>query len=199
MELHDWAPDFAAWCTYKYLNSGPGAVAGAFVHSGHLEGDGSEQLAGWWGNDESTRFRMEKTFRPAAGAERWQMSNPPVLALAPVIASLELFEEAGMDALRKKSQLQTRYLTFLLEQQFAGEVDTITPIDARGCQLSLVITNSNLNPRTIFKDLKALHVIGDWREPNVIRIAPVPMYNSFEDIHEFSVRLRTAVEMNEKA
>lgn len=198
MELHDWGPDFAAWCTYKYLNSGPGAVGGAFVHSRHLDGDSSEQLMGWWGHEESTRFRMARTFRPAEGAERWQLSNPPILALAPVIASLGLFEEAGIGALREKSLLQTEYLKFLLDQYFAGQIDTITPLDARGCQLSLVITDTNLDARAVFKDLEAMHVTGDWREPNVIRVAPVPMYNSFEDIHELVERMKTAIGANEK-
>jgi kynureninase len=197
-ELHDWAPDFAAWCTYKYLNSGPGAVGGAFVHSRHLDSDGSEQLMGWWGHEESTRFRMARTFRPAEGAERWQLSNPPILALAPIVASLGLFEEAGISALREKSQLQTEYLKFLFDQHFTGQVDTITPMDARGCQLSLVITDSNLDARAVFKDLEAMHVIGDWREPNVIRVAPVPLYNSFEDIHELIERMKTAIGANEK-
>jgi kynureninase len=197
MSLHDWAPDFAAWCTYKYLNSGPGAVAGAFVHERHLDGDGSEQLTGWWGHEQSTRFRMARQFEPAAGAERWQLSNPPVLALAPIVASLSLFEEAGIDALREKSLRQTAYLKYLLDEEFAGEIETITPFDARGCQLSLVITKPNLNARGVFKALEQQHVTGDWREPNVIRAAPVPLYNSFEDIYELSVRLRAAIRANE--
>ena len=198
MKLHDWGPDFAAWCTYKYLNGGPGAIAGAFVHERHHDGNGTDQLTGWWGLDEKTRFRMSRQFDPAAGAERWQMSNPPVLALAPVIASLEMFLKAGLDALRKKSQAQTAYLKYLLEDGFTGQVDTITPMDARGCQLSLMITDDSLNARGVFESLEALHVAGDWREPNVIRVAPVPMYNSFEDIYELSVRLKAAVRANEK-
>ena len=198
MSLHDWGPDFAAWCTYKYLNAGPGAVAGAFVHERHLEGDGSEQLTGWWGHDLETRFRMARQFEPAAGAERWQLSNPPILALAPVVASLELFEDAGLDALCRKSTLQSAWLRFLLEDGFSGQVDTITPEDASGCQLSLVITDRNLNARGVFKALEQLHVTGDWREPNVIRVAPVPLYNSFEDIFELSERLGAAIEANEQ-
>jgi kynureninase len=197
MELHDWAPDFAAWCTYKYLNGGPGSIAGAFVHSRHLDGDGTTQLTGWWGHDEATRFRMARRFEPAAGAERWQLSNPPVLSLAPVVASLEIFADAGMDALCSKSQQQTSYLKFLLDEKLAGRVDTITPMDARGCQLSLVIEDSNLDARGVFRSLQDLHVTGDWREPNVIRVAPVPLYNSFEDIYELAERLRAAIRAHE--
>jgi kynureninase len=198
MSLHEWGPDFAAWCTYKYLNGGPGAVAGAFVHDRHLDGDGSEQLTGWWGHDLDTRFRMARQFEPAPGADRWQLSNPPILALAPVIASLELFQEAGMDALRDKSQLQSAYLRYLLEQRFAGRIHAITPADASGCQLSLVITDTSLNARGVFRALEQLHVTGDWREPNVIRVAPVPMYNSFEDIFELCERLGAAIQANEQ-
>jgi kynureninase len=197
LNLHEWGPDFAAWCTYKYLNSGPGAVAGAFVHSRHLDGDGNDQLTGWWGNEESSRFQMTRNFRPAPGAERWQLSNPPILALAPVLASLEVFADAGFAALRKKSLHQTEYLASLLNDGFTGQVDTITPMDARGCQLSLVITGSNIAARGVFESLEELHVTGDWREPNVIRVAPVPLYNSYEDIYELSVRLKAAVGANE--
>jgi kynureninase len=193
MSLHDWAPDFAAWCTYKYLNSGPGAIAGAFVHSRHLDRDDVDQLTGWWGNDEATRFRMAREFEPAAGADRWQLSNPPILSLAPVLASLEVFAAAGLDALQRKSIQQTAYLKWLLENGFSGQVDTITPFDARGCQLSLIITDPKLDARRVYETLEALHVTGDWREPNVIRVAPVPLYNSFEDIYEFSLRLRVAI------
>jgi len=198
VKLHEWGPDFAAWCTYKYLNSGPGAVAGAFVHSRHLDGDGSAQLMGWWGHEEATRFKMSRTYKPAEGVERWQLSNPPVFALAPIIASLKIFKEAGLDALQKKSRLQTEYLKFLIDQYFTGQVGSLTPMDARGCQLSLVITDTKVDARAVFKSLEAMNVFGDWREPNVIRIAPVPLYNSFEDIHEFIERLKIAVDANEK-
>ena len=198
MSLHDWGADFAAWCTYKYLNGGPGAVAGAFIHERHLAGSGDDQLTGWWGHDEATRFRMEHRFAPAVGAERWQLSNPPILSLAPVVASLELFEEAGMAALRRKSLQQTAYLQFLLDEEFAGRVASITPGDARGCQLSLVIRDKDLDPRGVFRHLKKLHVTGDWREPDVIRVAPVPLYNTFEDIYDLSQRLAEAVRANER-
>ena len=198
MALHEWGPDFAAWCTYKYLNAGPGAVAGAFVHERHLDGDGSDQLTGWWGNDLDTRFMMARHFEPAAGADRWQMSNPPILALAPVVASLEVFEDAGFAALCEKSKMQSAWLRFLLEEKFSGRIDTITPRDASGCQLSLVITDNDLNARGVFEALEKMHVTGDWREPNVIRVAPTPLYNSYEDIYELSVRLGAAIEANER-
>jgi kynureninase len=194
LELNQWGPDFAAWCTYKYLNAGPGAVGGAYVHSRHLDGDDSRYLAGWWGHDEATRFKMAHRFEPAPGVERWQLSNPPILAIAPIVASLSIFQAAGMDALRKKSLSQTAFLKYLLEKGFADSIDTITPLDARGCQLSLVITDKTLDARGVFEALEKLNVIGDWREPNVIRVAPVPLYNSFEDVFELSERLRLAVE-----
>jgi kynureninase len=198
LRLHDWAPDFAAWCTYKYLNAGPGAIAGAFVHAKHLTGDGTRQLTGWWGHDEATRFLMRHDFEPAAGAERWQLSNPPILSLAPVVASLEIFLEAGMDALRRKSLQQTDYLRFLLDESFAGRLSTVTPMDARGCQLSLAVVDDALDARSIFRSLEAAGVVADWREPNVIRVAPVPLYNSFEDLFELSLRLAEAFELHEQ-
>jgi len=196
LALHEWGPDFATWCTYKYLNGGPGAIAGAFVHRRHLDGDGSGQLTGWWGHDEATRFRMAHRFEPAPGAERLQLSNPPILALAPVVASLGVFLEAGLERLRAKSIRQVAYLEALLEAEFAGRIETITPAAARGCQLSLVVRDETIDPRGLFRTLEALRVIGDWREPNVIRVAPVPLYNSYEDVFELVERLGVAVEAN---
>jgi len=193
LHLHDWGPDFAAWCSYKYLNAGPGAIAGAFVHARHLDSDPSGKLLGWWGHDEATRFKMAKTFTPADGVELWQLSNPPILSLAPVVASLELFAEAGIDRLREKSRRLTGYLEFLLETHFAGRIGTITPPHARGCQLSLVVQDRSLEPREVFDTLVAQNVIGDWREPNVIRIAPAPLYNSYGDVYEFALRLARAL------
>ena len=189
MALHDWAPDFAAWCTYKYLNSGPGAIGGAFVHERHLASDNLDQLHGWWGNDEATRFKMAKAFMPARGAEVWQMSNPPILALAPVIASLQIFQEVGMPALVAKSERLTGYLAWLIEQRFAGRVGSITPVEDRGCQLSLVVRDDNVDPRAVFDGLCERNVTGDWREPDVIRVAPAPLYNSYTDVFEFAERL----------
>lgn len=192
LALHDWAPDFAVWCSYKYLNGGPGAVGGAFVHSRHLDADGSEQLLGWWGHDEATRFAMAPSFTPAKGAELWQLSNPPILSLAPVLASLEVFGRAGIGALREKSVRLTGYLEFLLRRHFEGRIASITPAEARGCQLSLVVTDAALDARALFSRLEQLNVFTDWREPNVIRVAPAPLYNNFEDVFEFVERLRQA-------
>ena len=192
MQLHAWGPDFAAWCTYKYLNSGPGAVSGAFVHERHFVPDHLDQLHGWWGNAEATRFKMAKTFDPAEGAELWQMSNPPILALAPVIASLQIFQEAGMPALIEKSRCLTGYLEWLLNARFSGRAESITPRDSRGCQLSLVVRDRSVDPRGLFDALCRRNVTGDWREPDVIRVAPAPLYNSFTDVFEFVERLEDA-------
>jgi kynureninase len=193
LALHDWGPDFAAWCCYKYLNGGPGAIGGAFVHERHFD-DGTGALLGWWGNDEATRFEMAPDFRPAAGAERWQMSTPPILSLAPVVAALELFREAGMPALLAKSRRLTGYLAWLIGQRFAGVIGVITPEDARGCQLSLVVHSDAVDGKALFERLCALNVICDWREPDVIRVAPAPLYNSFADVFEFAERLGEALE-----
>lgn len=191
LSLHGWGPDFASWCTYKYLNAGPGAIAGAFVHERHTSPD--DFLHGWWGNEQETRFLMGPQFRPAKGAEAWQMSNPPILSLAPVVASLSLFQRAGMEALRSKSKLLTGYLRWLLEERFAQDIGIITPEDACGCQLSLQVTNKDIAPRALFDRLCELNVTGDWRNPDVIRVAPTPMYNSFADVFEFVERLDLAV------
>ena len=189
LELNDWAPDFATWCTYKYLNAGPGAISGIFVAERHLSPERLDQLHGWWGNHPDTRFRMAKEFDPAPGADVFQMSNPPILSLAPVIASLDLFLEARLARLRQKSIELTSYLEFLLEKRFAGRMGCITPPDARGAQLSLVVTADGVDPRAVFDGLFDRNVTGDWREPDVIRVAPVPMYNSFTDAFEFAERL----------
>jgi len=191
LSLHDWAPDFAAWCTYKYLNSGPGAIAGAFVHERHESPD--EFLHGWWGNEQKTRFLMGPEFQAARGAEAWQMSNPPILSLAPVVASLKLFQQAGLDALRMKSSVLTGYLRWLVERSFADQIGILTPADAPGCQLSLVVTDKTVDARGLFDRLCELNVTGDWRYPNVIRVAPTPMYNSFDDVYEFVERLQLAL------
>ena len=193
MALHDWAPDFAAWCTYKYLNAGPGAIAGAFVHEKHCDSDNLKQLHGWWGHDEATRFKMAKSFTPAAGAELWQMSNPPILALAPVVASLQIFQEAGLAALRAKAEKLTGYLDWLVATRFGDRIGSITPADARGCQLSLIVKDPSIDARSLFDKLCELDVTGDWREPDVIRVAPVPLYNNFEDAFEFAERISLAL------
>jgi kynureninase len=189
LALNEWAPDFAAWCTYKYLNAGPGAISGAFVAERHLSADNLDQLHGWWGNDPATRFRMAREFDPAPGADVFQMSNPPILSLAPVLGSLDIFLRASIQALRAKSVRLTGYLDWLLTQRFAAEIRSITPPDSRGAQLSLVVTADGIEPRAVFDKLVERNVTGDWREPDVIRVAPAPLYNSFVDVYEFVERL----------
>jgi len=161
LALHDWAPDFAAWCTYKYLNAGPGAIAGAFVAERNSKPDDLGQLHGWWGHDEATRFKMAKTFTPAAGAELWQMSNPPILSLAPVAASLQLFQQAGLAALGEKSKRLTGFLDWLVAKRFGDRIGSITPEDARGCQLSLIVKDKNIDAKALFDNLCKLNVTPD--------------------------------------
>ena len=184
LKLHDWDVDFAAWCSYKYLNSGPGGPGGVFVHQRYAHDTGLPRFAGWWGHDEARRFKMEKGFLPMAGAAGWQLSNAQIFSFAAHKASLDIFEAAGMEALRTKSIKLTAYLEFLLEDLVARgwPLHVITPKDpeARGCQLSLV---AGARGRQIFDYLSSQGVICDWREPNVIRIAPVPLYNSFSDVY----------------
>ncbi|TGD78525.1 kynureninase [Hymenobacter wooponensis] len=185
LHLHEWNVDFACWCTYKYLNSGPGGVAGAFVHERYAEQPELLRLAGWWGHDEEERFKMRKGFRPMRGAAGWQLSNSAILTMAVHQAALEVHEAAGgMEVLRRKSELLTGYLEFLITRLglSASQLEIITPADPtqRGCQLSLLV---HQNGRDLFEHLLAVGVIGDWREPNVIRLAPVPLYNTFEDVY----------------
>lgn len=191
LALHDWNVDFAVWCSYKYLNGGPGAVAGCFVHERHAKNRKLPRLAGWWGNDPATRFRMHlnDAFMPVPTADAWQLSNPPILSLAPLRASLDLFEAAGMDALREKSIRLTGYLQYLVEQIPSRRYEIITPGDPteRGCQLSILVHD---RPKELFKRLDAAGVRGDFREPNVIRVAPVPLYNTFHEVWRFSQILR---------
>lgn len=189
LKLNEWSPDFAAWCTYKYLNAGPGAISGAFVAERHLSADNLDQLHGWWGNNPATRFRMAREFDPAPGADVFQMSNPPILSLAPVLGSLDIFLQTSIDALRAKSVRLTGYLDWLLAKRFPDHVRSITPPDSRGAQLSLVVTANGVEPRTVFDKLVERNVTGDWREPDVIRVAPVPLYNSYVDVYEFAERL----------
>lgn len=191
LQLHDWNVDFACWCSYKYLNSGPGSVAGAFVHQKHLKNTELPMFAGWWGHDKKTRFLMDKTFVPMETAERWQMSNAPVFSMAACRASLEIFAEVGMDALVEKSKVLTAYLEFVIEEinkQKNNCLQIITPKEYRGCQLSIV---ANGYGKPLFTKLMENGVIPDWREPNVIRCAPVPLYNSFEDIYRFGEILKS--------
>ena len=185
LHLHDWDVDFATWCSYKYLNSGPGGTSGVFVHEKHAENNLLPRLSGWWGNDESTRFKMQKGFIPQQGAAGWQMSNAQVLSMAAHRASLAIFDEVGMDKLIEKSKLLTGYLEFLLLNGKRKDFKIITPEDVaqRGCQLSIVM---NENGKKTFDALTQNGVIADWREPDVIRVAPVPLYNTFEDVFRFA-------------
>jgi len=193
LHLNEWAPDFAAWCTYKYLNAGPGAIGGAYVHESHFSPENLNQLHGWWGHDENTRFKMLPSFTPAAGAELWQISNPPILALAPVIASLEIFLEAGLPRLIEKSRSLTNFMRWLIESRYGDRIGILTRDDARGAQLSLVVKDQGISGKTVFDRLCEHNVTGDWREPDVIRVAPVPLYNSFEDAFEFAERMGSAL------
>jgi kynureninase len=183
LRLHDWNADFAVWCSYKFLNAGPGAIGGCFVHERHAHSH-LPRLAGWWGHNAQTRFAMGPDFDAIAGAEGWQISNPPVLSAAPLLASLEIFERAGRPALREKSVALTAWLQQLIERLLPDAVDVITPRapDERGCCLSLRIKRSGDEAKQSFERLTAAGVIGDWREPDVLRLAPVPLYNSFGDV-----------------
>ncbi len=193
LALHDWGMDFAVWCTYKYLNAGPGAVGGCFVHERHADTD-IPRFAGWWGHDKHTRFQMGPQFQAMRGAEGWQLSNPPILSLAPLVASMAIFDQAGMPALREKSLALTGYLEQLLGDRLADAIEIITPSDARarGCQLSLRVRTGN--GRAVFDRLSDAGVVCDWREPDVIRVAPVPLYNRFADVYRFVELLERAVE-----
>ena len=184
LSLHGWNVDFAVWCSYKYLNGGPGCVGGCFVHEKHGRRNDLNRFAGWWGHDKSTRFKMPSAFEAIPGAEGWQLSNPPILPLAALRASLELFDEAGMNRLREKSKRLTGYLEHLLRTRFADELAVISPSDPeqRGCQLSL---RTGPKGRRVHEHLSEHGIWCDWREPDVIRVAPVPLYNRFKDVHRF--------------
>jgi len=180
-ELHDSGVDFAAWCTYKYLNSGPGSLGGIFVHERYANDKTLKRFAGWWSQNKATRFNMRQPLDFTPGAEGWQLSNPPILSMAAIKASLDLFNEVGMTALRQKSLKLTAYLEFLINELNHPHINIITPSNPneRGCQLSIQVKNAD---KTLHKQLIENHVITDWREPDVIRCAPVPFYNSFEDV-----------------
>ncbi|HXH17718.1 MAG TPA: kynureninase [Chitinophagales bacterium] len=184
LKLHDWDVDFAVWCTYKYLNSGPGGVGGAFVHERHGSNPELPRLAGWWGNDEQTRFEMREIFHPQPGAAGWQVSNAPVFLMAIHKASLEIFKEAGMTALREKSKLLTGYLEYIIRsisKKMHWRIITPEEKEARGCQLSLMVGKKG---KALHESLRSKGVIVDWREPDVIRMAPVPLYNTFAEVYE---------------
>ncbi|HEX9139972.1 MAG TPA: kynureninase [Steroidobacteraceae bacterium] len=184
LSVHDWDADFAVWCSYKYLNGGPGAIAGAFVHERHSVPGARPRLCGWWGNEPATRFAMAPQFQAAAGADGWQLSNPPIFACAPLLASLEDLAAAGMPALRAKSVALTGYLERALRQLCGAQLQVLTPTDPqlRGCQLSLRIAGNAARCKRVFAAASQLGLVGDWREPDVIRLAPVPLYNSFFEV-----------------
>ena len=187
--LHETGADFAVWCTYKYLNSGPGSLGGCFVHERHANNENLNRFAGWWGHNKKTRFNMRHEFDALPGAEGWQLSNPPILSMAAIRASLDTFAEAGFENLRKKSEKLTGFLEFLLDEMKKDAINVITPRnpEERGCQLSIQVKNADKNLHT---KLTEAGVISDWREPDVIRVAPAPLYNSFEDVFRFYEKLK---------
>ncbi|MBD0726397.1 kynureninase [Flavobacterium sp. L1I52] len=195
LELHDWNVDFAAWCSYKYMNAGPGNASGCFVHEKHHHNADLPRFAGWWGHNKERRFKMEPNFDPVHGADGWQISNLPVLSLAPYLASVEMFDEVGMDALIEKRDQLTAYLEFTLheiDKEVQGNFEIITPSNPseRACQLSVFLHGEG---RSLFDYLMKNGVIVDWREPNVIRLAPVPLYCSFEDMYNFGQILKRGI------
>jgi len=187
--LHDIGADFAVWCTYKYLNSGPGSIGGCFVHEKHIKSTTIDRFVGWWGHNKDSRFNMRVGFDPTPTADGWQLSNPPILSLAGTRSSLDLFEKAGFDNLREKSIKLTGFLEFLIDELKDSSISILTPRNAseRGCQLSIQMKNAD---RSLFEKLTAKEVVADWREPDVIRIAPAPLYNSFTDVYEFIQQLK---------
>lgn len=197
LELHAADADFAVWCSYKYLNAGPGAIGGCFVHRRNIESEPASRLHGWWGHEASTRFRMEPRFEAAAGAAAWQISNPPILSAAPLLASLRLFREAGIGRLRAKSIALTGFMEELL-RPLRESVQVITPgePERRGCQLSIRILGERSRGRRVFEGLTRAGAICDWREPDVIRVAPIPLYNRFADVHAFSQSLAQVLREN---
>jgi len=188
-ELHKSGVDFAAWCTYKYLNSGPGSLAGLFVHEKHAHNKDLKRFAGWWSHNKDTRFNMRQPLDVTPGAEGWQLSNPPILSMAAIKASLDMFNEVGMEALRKKSEQLTGYFEFLINELNNDKIKIITPTDPkqRGCQLSIQVKDAD---KSLHHKLTEANIITDWREPDVIRCAPVPLYNSFEDVFRMVEKLK---------
>ena len=188
-DLHDNGPDFAVWCTYKYLNSGPGALGGCFVHERHATNTEIPRFTGWWGHKMESRFNMRVDFDPIEGAEGWQLSNPPILSMAPIRASLEIFAEAGFQNIRAKSKKITSYLEYLITDLQDERISIITPAnpEERGCQLSIQVKNAD---KSLHDGFMQAGIICDWREPDVIRVAPAPLYNSYQDVYEMAQRLK---------
>ena len=191
-DLHNSGVDFAAWCTYKYLNSGPGSLGGLFVHEKHAHNKKLKRFAGWWSHNKATRFNMRQPLDVIPGAEGWQLSNPPILSMAAIKASLDMFNEVGMDALREKSERLTGYFEFLINELNNNKIKIITPSNPteRGCQLSIQVKDADKN---LHKKLTEAHIITDWREPDVIRCATVPVYNTFEDVYRLVDKLKAIV------
>jgi kynureninase len=192
LNLHEWGPDFAVWCSYKYLNGGPGCVAGCFVHERHACAWDLPRFSGWWGHDEESRFEMGPEFRAMSGAEGWQLSNPSIVSLAVLRASMDIFHDAGIEKLRAKSVSLTSYLEFLLGQNASPNFSIITPHEKerRGAQISIRIRRQG---RALCKRLAEEGVVGDWREPDTFRVAPVPLYNSYQDVSRFVRRFTAAI------
>ena len=195
LDLHNWNVDFASWCSYKYMNSGPGNASGCFIHEKHHNNKELPRFAGWWGNKKENRFLMEQNFNPIESADGWQISNLPILSLAPYLASVELFDEVGMDKILAKRNLITSYLEFILQEidkEVQGNFEIITPTnqDERACQLSVFFHGEG---KSLFEYLMKNGVVTDWREPNVIRFAPVPLYTSYEDMYNFGQILKTGI------
>jgi len=195
LHLHDWDIDFAVWCSYKYLNGGPGAVAGAFVHERIGAQFKGPRLAGWWGHDKASRFKMPPDFIPISGAEGWQQSNPPILSMVPLRASLPLFAEAGLERLQEKSSRLTTYLRELILSLERPELSILTPAEPQGCQVSVFVENRG---KELFDHLSRAGIVADWREPNVIRMAPVPLYNSFADVYRIYEAIRSFWNTNQR-
>ena len=192
LRLHEWDVDFAVWCTYKYLNGGPGCVGGCFVHERFASAWDLPRFAGWWGHDQASRFLMGPDFQPMPGAEGWQLSNPSIMSMAPLRASLEIFADAGMQQLRNKSESLTGYLEFLLDQDKSSKFTIITPREPerRGAQLSIRIHQGG---RAVCDRLIGEGILCDWREPDILRVAPVPLYNTYSDVHRFAERFLAAL------
>jgi kynureninase len=192
LRLHEWGPDFAVWCSYKYLNGGPGCVAGCFVHERHARAWDLPRFAGWWGHDEGIRFEMGPDFQPMPGADGWQLSNPSIVSLAVLRASMEIFHEAGMERLRAKSRSLTSYLEFSLDHMAGSKLSIVTPSETerRGAQLSIRLPH---NGRMLCERLAREGIVGDWREPDTFRVAPVPLYNSYLDVFHFVRRFAAAI------
>jgi len=196
LDLHKWGVDFAAWCSYKYMNSGPGSISGVFIHERHHANKELPRFAGWWGHDKAVRFKMEKGFVPIESAEAWQCSNAPIFAMAVHKCSLDIFMEAGMENLIEKSKTMTNYMEYIVKDIVSGfddcDFEIITPADPseRGCQLSIFVHGRG---KDFFDVLTSKGVIADWREPNVVRIAPVPLYNSYEDVYAFGQALKESL------